>query len=90
MFFVTILADPILAGLVTGVLTDQKAVPWTLSGICVTLGVAGAIATALDPDVTGRAGAIAFAAIAGLLAAGLVWTGFAAGKLTRNSATRPS
>lgn len=90
MFFVTILAGPILAGLVAGVLTDLKAVPWTLSGLCMTLGVAGAIATALDPDVTGRAGAVAFAVIAGLLAAGLVWAGFAAGRLTRNSAAHPS
>ena len=90
MFFVSILVGPILAGLVAGVLTDLKAVPWTLSVVCVALGVAGAIATALDPDTTGRAGAVAFAVITGLIAAGLVWAGFAAGKFTRKSTARPS
>ena len=86
MFFPTLIAAPILIGLVVGVLTARRAVPWTLAGVCVALGVTGATLSAFNPD--GRSDNITFSLIAGVVCGGLVLLGFAAGRLTRRTAAR--
>ena len=60
MFFATLIAAPILAGLVAGVLTDRKAAPWALTGICLVLGGVGAVLIGVDSDTTDRASSVAF------------------------------
>jgi hypothetical protein len=50
MFFPTLIGLPILAGLVAGVWTARRAVPWGLAALCVALGAAGAVVMAFDPD----------------------------------------
>ena len=80
MFFAAIVALPVLAGLVAGTFSASKLPAHVLAALCVGLGVAGAIVTALDDDVTGRAGAIAFAVVAGALGALLVYGGWYAGR----------
>ena len=85
MFFAALVALPVLAGLVAGVTTHRRSVPWALTAVCVLLGVAGAIVMGLDSETTSRPGAIGFGLVSGLAAAGLVWLGFGLGRLTRAS-----
>lgn len=80
MFFAAIIALPILAGLLAGTFSASRLPAHVLAGICVALGVVGAIVTAVDDDVTGRAGAVAFAVVAGALGALLVYGGWYAGR----------
>jgi high-affinity Fe2+/Pb2+ permease len=82
MFFVTLIAAPVLAGLVAGVWTNRRAVPASLAGLCVALGVAGAIVMAFDSD--SRSENITFGIVAGLVCAGLVWIGYALGRISRS------
>jgi hypothetical protein len=84
MFFTTLIAAPVLAGLVAGALTGRRVVPWSLAGLCLALGVAGAATSAFNPD--GRAEAITFSLVASVVCAGLVWLGFGVGRLTRRGA----
>lgn len=84
MFFSTLIAAPILAGLVAGVWTGRRSIPWALAGVCAALGVAGAIVTAFNPD--GRAENILFSIVAGVIGGGLVWLGLAFGRITRSAA----
>ena len=81
MFFTTLIAAPILAGLVAGVWTGRRSVPWVLAGICVALGLAGAVVSAFNSD--GRAENVSFSLVAGLICAALVWAGYGVGRLTR-------
>ena len=81
MFFPTLIAAPILAGLVAGVLTARRAAPWSLAGICVGLGVAGATVSTFNAD--GRTANITFSLVAGVVCGGLVWAGYVVGRLTR-------
>jgi hypothetical protein len=85
MFFAALIALPVLAGIVAGVSTDRRAVPWTLAAACVALGCVGAVILGLDPDTEGRAGSVAFGVGAGLVSAGLVWIGYGLGRMTRRS-----
>jgi peptidoglycan/LPS O-acetylase OafA/YrhL len=87
MFFTTLIGLPILAGLVAGVWTPHRAVPWGLAALCVALGVAGAIAAAFNPDH--RFDNVSFGLGAGLACAGLVWLGYGLGRVSRR-ATRPA
>lgn len=87
MFFTTLVAAPILAGLLAGVWTARRAVPWALAGICVTLGIAGAVAIGLDSETTDRGTSVAFALVAGVASGALVWAGYGAGRLTRRRAS---
>jgi hypothetical protein len=86
MFFTTLIAAPILAGLVAGVWTGRRSVPWALTCICLGLGVLGAAVLAFNPDE--RTGNITFSLIAPVVCSGLVWGGYAVGRLTRRSAVR--
>jgi hypothetical protein len=86
MFFTTLIAAPILAGLVAGVWSGRRVVPATLSGICLALGLVGAIASAFEAD--GRADNITFSFIASVACAALVWGGYAVGRVSRRSAVR--
>jgi hypothetical protein len=85
MFFTTLIAAPILAGLVAGVWRARRIVAWTLAGTCVALGVAGAIAMAFNPD--DRANNITFGLVAGVFCAGLVWIGDGLGRVGRRATT---
>lgn len=87
MFFPTIVAAPLIAGVLAGVITGRRLVPFVLAAVCVALGIAGAVAIVVDADTTDRASATAFAVIAGLVAAGLVWLGYSVGRVTRRSAS---
>jgi hypothetical protein len=87
MFFATLIAAPILAGLVAGVWTARRALPWGLAALCVTLGVAGAIVMAFDSDQ--RWENVTFGIVAGLVCAALVWLGYALGRISRRTA-RPA
>jgi hypothetical protein len=80
MFFAAIIALPILAGLLAGTFSASRLPAHALAAVCIGLGVAGAIVTALDDDVTGRAGAVAFSAVAGALGALFVYGGWFAGR----------
>ncbi len=84
MFFTTLIAAPILAGLVAGVWTARRAVPWTLAGLCIAFGLAGALVSAFNPD--GRVENISFSLVAGMICAALVWAGYGVGRLTRRGA----
>ena len=81
MFFTTLIAAPIVVGLVAGVWTGRRSVPWALAGVCLALGLAGASISAFNPD--GRADNITFSLVASVVSGGLVWAGYAAGRLTR-------
>jgi hypothetical protein len=83
MFFVTLIAAPVLAGLVAGVWTSRRTVPASLAGLAVTLGIAGAIVMAFNSDNRGEN--ITFGVLAGLICAGLVWIGYAFGRISRRS-----
>jgi uncharacterized membrane protein AbrB (regulator of aidB expression) len=87
MFFPTLIGAPILAGLVAGVWTARRAVPWGLAALCVALGGAGAIAAAFNSDH--RLDNVTFGIGAGVVCAGLVWVGYALGRVSRRSA-RPA
>jgi hypothetical protein len=84
MFFATLIAAPVLAGLVAGVWSTRRAVPWGLAALCVTLGVLGAAAMAID-SADGRVENISFGVGAGIVSAGLVWVGYALGRISRRS-----
>jgi high-affinity Fe2+/Pb2+ permease len=83
MFFATLIAAPVLAGLVAGVWTHRRAVPWGLAAVCVGLGLAGAIAMAFNSDHRGEN--VTFGILAGLVCAGLVWVGYALGRISRRT-----
>lgn len=85
MFFATLIAAPILAGLVAGVWTARRAVPWGLSALCLALGVAGAVAMAID-SADDRLENVTFGIGAGIICSGLVWLGYALGRISRRSA----
>jgi mannitol-specific phosphotransferase system IIBC component len=83
VFFPTLIATPILAGLVAGVFTGRRLVPWLISAGCVALGTAGAVVMAFNPDNRGQN--MTFGLIAGISCAALVWGGFAAARIGRGS-----
>ena len=83
MFFATLIAAPVLAGFLAGVFTERRSVPWSLAGICVVLGVAGAVAMAFDADH--RVENVIFGIGAGVVCAGLVWAGFGLARIGRRS-----
>jgi hypothetical protein len=80
MFFAAIIALPILAGLLAGTFGRSKLPAHVLAVVCVALGAVGGVTMGLDDDTTGRAGAVAFAVVAGLAAAALVYGGWFAGR----------
>jgi hypothetical protein len=79
-------AAKILAGLVAGVWTSRRAVPWSVALLCVVLGIAGAVAMAVDSS-DDRVGNVVFGIGAGLVCAGLVWLGYALGRISRRTAS---
>ena len=84
MFFATLIAAPVLAGLVAGVWTARRAVPWGLAAVCVALGIAGAIAMGIQgPDY--RLENVSFGIGAGIVCAGLVWLGYAFGRISQRT-----
>jgi len=87
MFFTTLIGAPILAGLVAGVWTARRAVPWGLAALCITLGVVGAVAMAFNSDQRGEN--VTFGIVAGLASAGLVWLGYGLGRISRRT-VRPA
>ena len=87
MFFPTLIGLPILAGLVAGVWTARRAVPWGLAALCIALGIAGATVMAFDPDQ--RVENVTFGLGAGIVCASLVWLGYALGRISRQTA-RPA
>jgi hypothetical protein len=84
MFFATLIAAPVLAGLVAGAWTARRGVPWALAALSIALGVAGAVAMAID-SADDRFENVTFGIGAGIVSAGLVWVGFALGRLSRRS-----
>jgi uncharacterized membrane protein YeaQ/YmgE (transglycosylase-associated protein family) len=80
MFFAAIVVLPILAGLVAGTFSPSRRSAHVVAALCVALGIAGAIATGLDAETTDRASSVAFAIIAGLVGALLVYAGWYAGR----------
>jgi drug/metabolite transporter (DMT)-like permease len=78
---------PVLAGLVAGVWTNRRAVPAGLAALSIALGIAGAIVMAFDRDNRGEN--VKFGIVAGLVCAGLVWIGYALGRISRRS-VRPA
>jgi hypothetical protein len=84
MFFATLIAAPVLAGLVAGAWTARRGVPWALAALSIALGVAGAVAMAID-SADDRFENVTFGIGAGIVCAGLVWVGFALGRLSRRS-----
>lgn len=85
MFFATLIAVPILAGLVAGAWTSSRRVPWVLATISVALGIAGAIALGVDSDTTERVQSVLFGIGAGIVSAALVWAGFGLARIGRRS-----
>ena len=81
--FPTLIAAPILAGVVAGVFTGRRRVPWLISAVCVALGIAGSVAMAFDADHRGEN--VTFGLAAGIACAALVWAGFAAARVGRSS-----
>ncbi len=84
MFFATLIAAPILAGLVAGAWTPRRAVPWSLALLCVVLGIAGAVAMAVDSS-DDRLANVTFGIGAGLVCAALVWLGYTLGRIGRRT-----
>jgi hypothetical protein len=80
MFFAAIVVLPILAGLVAGTFSARRGPAHAIAGLCVGLGVAGAVAVGLNSDTTDRASSVAFAVVAGLVAALLAYGGWYAGR----------
>ena len=80
MFFAAIIALPVLAGLVAGTFTASRRPADALAALCLLLGLAGAVVTAIDSDTTDRTSSIAFSVIAGMVAAALVYGGWFAGR----------
>ena len=80
MFFAAIIALPALAGLVAGTFTASRRPADALAALCILLGVAGAVVTAIDSDTTERTSSVAFAVIAGIVGAVLVYGGWFAGR----------
>jgi drug/metabolite transporter (DMT)-like permease len=83
MFFPTLIALPILAGLVAGVFTGRRLAPWLISAVCVALGAAGALVMAFNADHRGEN--VTFGLAAGVACAALVWGGYALGRISRAS-----
>jgi drug/metabolite transporter (DMT)-like permease len=81
VFFPTLIAVPILAGLVAGVFSGRRLLPLLISGVCLALGVAGAVVMAFNPDQRGEN--VTFGLIAGIACAALVWAGFALARIGR-------
>lgn len=89
MFFASIIVLPILAGVLAGTFSRSRRPAHVLAGVCVSLGIAGAIALGLDDDTTGRLSAVVFGVAAGVVAALLVYLGQLAGRAgTRAIQTR--
>src|SRR6266511_2609048 len=82
MFFAALIAAPILAGLVAGVWTSRRAVPWSVALLC----IAGAVAMAID-SADDRLGNVVFGIGAGVVCAGLVWLGYTLGRISRHTAS---
>ena len=80
MFFAAIVVLPILAGLVAGTFSASRWPAHALAGICVALGIAGAIQTGIDAETTDRASSVAFAIVGGVVGALLVYGGWYAGR----------
>jgi uncharacterized membrane protein len=80
MFFVAIVVLPIFAGLVAGTFSTRRWPAHVLGAICIALGLAGAVMTALDSDTIDRASSVAFAVTAGIVGALLVYGGWYAGR----------
>jgi hypothetical protein len=80
MFFAAIVVLPILAGLIAGTFSASRRSAHLLAALCVALAVAGAIAVGLDAETTDRASSVAFAIVAGLGGALLVYAGWYAGR----------
>jgi membrane-bound metal-dependent hydrolase YbcI (DUF457 family) len=72
---------------VAGVWTSRRAVPASLAALSVALGIVGAMLMAFNSD--NRGANITFGILAGLVCAGLVWIGFALGRISRRS-VRPA
>jgi drug/metabolite transporter (DMT)-like permease len=83
VFFPTLIATPILAGLVAGACTGRRLVPWLIAAVCIALGAAGAIVMAFNPDHRGEN--VTFGLAAGIACAALVWAGFALARIGRGS-----
>ena len=81
MFFAAIIVVPLVAGVVAGLVTASRRAPLGLAGLCVAVGVAGAIVTAFDPEVEGRVESVTFALAAGVGAAALAYFGWVAGQV---------
>jgi hypothetical protein len=80
VFFAAIIALPILAGLLAGTFSPSRLPAHALATLCVGLGIASAIVMGLDAGTTDRASSVAFALVAGLVAAFLVYGGWFAGR----------
>ena len=83
MFFIAIIALPLVGGVVAGVVSSSRRVPLALALVCIALGAAGAVAVGVDSHTTDRAGSIGFALGAGLVAAGLVYAGWLGARKAR-------
>jgi hypothetical protein len=81
VFFPTLIGVPILAGLVAGVFTGRRLVPWLISAVCLSVGTAGAIVMAFNADHRGEN--VTFGLGAGIACAALVWGGFALARIGR-------
>ena len=84
MFFATVFGVPVLAGLVAGVWRTRAVVPWGIAALCAGVGLAFTIESAFNAD--GRAGNMFFGVFAGVIGSGLVWIGYALGRISRQSA----
>lgn len=80
MFFAAIIVLPILAGLVVGTFSASRRPAHALGAVCVGLGLAGAVIVGVDGDTTERAASVAFAVVAGVVGALLVYAGWFAGR----------
>jgi hypothetical protein len=76
MFFVALIALPVVAGLVAGTFSGSRLPTAALALLSVALGVAGSIVTVLDDETTDRAASAAFGVTAGVLGAALVYGGW--------------
>jgi hypothetical protein len=81
VFFAAIIALPILAGLVAGTSSPRRLPAHALATLCVGLGLASAIVMGLDAKTTDRVSSVAFALVAGLVAALLVYGAWFAGRV---------
>jgi hypothetical protein len=80
MFYAAIIVLPVLAGLVAGTFSVRRLPADALAAVCVALGLAGAVVTAVDSETTDRATSVTFSVLAGIVAALLVFGGWFAGR----------